>query len=210
LVQLARHCGHILGVDSSEAMLTVCRNKLRGARIPSEKAEVLFGDITSLKLERTFDLITAPFRVFQNLETDEEIDGFFETVRLSLKETGTCVLNVFDPFLSKEDMATKWLFEGEMLVWRMPIEGGRLDFCERRLRIDRERQIIYPELIFRRYRGEELEDEAVMKILMRYYYAEEFEATVTRHGFRILNRWGGYEGEPYGEGSELVLEFCVE
>ncbi len=105
-------------------------------------------------------------------------------------------------------MATKWLFDGEMPVWRMPIEGGHLDYCERRLRIDAVRQVIYPELIFRRYRGNELVDEAVMEILMRYYYADEFEVVVAKHGFKILNRWGGYEGEAYGEGSELVLAFC--
>jgi len=52
-------------------------------------------DITEINLGKTFDLVTAPFRVFQNLETDVEIDEFFETVRKHLSPGATCVLNVF-------------------------------------------------------------------------------------------------------------------
>ena len=73
--------------------------------------------------------------------------------------------------------------------------------------MDPERMVLYPELIYRSYRGNDLVEEAVLKIVMRCYYPEEFEELILKHGFKILNRWGGYSGEPYGEGSELVLEF---
>ena len=77
LVPMSPYCGYIRGVDSSEAMLEVCRQKLAGEGIPSAKAAVQIGDITALDLGETFDLITAPFRVMQNLETDEQVDGLF-------------------------------------------------------------------------------------------------------------------------------------
>ena len=47
----------------------------------------------------------------------------------------------------------------------------------------------------------------VLKLVMRYYYPEQFEEIVLKHGFRIVNRRGGYKGERYGEGPELVLQF---
>jgi hypothetical protein len=50
-------------------------------------------------------------------------------------------------------------------------------------------------------------DEVVLKIAMRCYYPEEFEQLITRQGFRVLRRWGGYEGEVYGQGPELVVQF---
>ncbi|RJP68761.1 MAG: class I SAM-dependent methyltransferase, partial [Candidatus Abyssobacteria bacterium SURF_17] len=81
LIPLAPHCGHILGVDNSEAMLALCRAKLQAAGIPQEKAEVRLGNIAKkLRLARKFDLIIAPFRVFQALVTQDEIRAFFATV----------------------------------------------------------------------------------------------------------------------------------
>ena len=44
---------------------------------------------------------------------------------------------------------------------------------------------------------------------MRCYYPDEFEALIVDHGFEIVGRWGGYQGEPYGEGPELVLQFAL-
>jgi hypothetical protein len=144
------------------------------------------------------------------LETDEELDGFFQTVRTHLAPEGTCILNVFRPFLDKEEMATGWVKDGETLSWEVPVEGGRVACFDRRLRIDAEKQVVYPDLIYRRYRGDILEDEAVLKLLMRYYYPDEFEKMIEERGFRILDRWGGYKGEPYGEGPELVIQFCKQ
>ena len=36
---------------------------------------------------------------------------------------------------------------------------------------------------------------------------DEFEELVTRHDFEIVGRWGGYKGELYGDGPELLIEF---
>src|SRR5437899_5371328 len=77
LVPLAGRCGYIHGIDRSEAMLAVCRDKLRRAKIPVTKAQIALGDISDFALGRTFDLIIAPFRVLQNLETASEVHGFF-------------------------------------------------------------------------------------------------------------------------------------
>ena len=67
--------------------------------------------------------------------------------------------------------------------------------------------MLYPELVWRRYDREALVDEATLQTAMRCYYPDEFAALVSSHGFRIVERWGGYTGEPYGEGPELVLRF---
>jgi hypothetical protein len=41
---------------------------------------------------------------------------------------------------------------------------------------------------------------------MRCHYPDEFEALIRDHGFTVTNRWGGYRGETYGDGPELVVE----
>jgi hypothetical protein len=89
----------------------------------------------------------------------------------------------------------------------VPVEDGRLAFYDKRARMDTEKLILYPELIYRRYEGEVLRDEAVLKLVMRCYYPDDLEKLVTAHGFSIVDRWGGYKGETYGEGPELVIQF---
>ena len=37
---------------------------------------------------------------------------------------------------------------------------------------------------------------------------DAFEGVIRAHGFRIVQRWGGYAGERYGEGPELIVQFC--
>ncbi len=70
-----------------------------------------------------------------------------------------------------------------------------------------DRLVLYPELVYRRYRGATLVDEAILGIAMRCYYPDELEQLILRHGFEIIRRWGGYAGERYGAGPELVLQF---
>jgi hypothetical protein len=67
---------------------------------------------------------------------------------------------------------------------------------------------VYPELVYRRYEADELVDEAVLRIPLRCYYPEELLSLIADQGFLIVNRWGGYAGEPYGEGPELIVEFA--
>jgi SAM-dependent methyltransferase len=212
LVPLARSCGYIHGIDISEAMIAIW--KLAEAGLPLGKARAEVGDITGFDLKRQFDLITAPYRTFQNLETDVEVNGFFACVRRHLAPGGSCILNVFKPKWDREGMLRNWPAdvrdpnEVENLNWEAAIEGGRVTCHDRRRRVGPEKLVLYPELVYRRYEGDTLVDEAVLKILMRCYYPDEFEQLVVDHGFEITGRWGGYAGEPYGEGPELVLQFA--
>lgn len=204
---LVQHCGYIHGIDLSQAMVAVCRSKLAEARIQPAVAHVEVGDITDFALGRIFDLIIAPFRVLQNLETDAEVDGLFRCVRKHLSGGGTCILNVFSPYRDRETLCREWCRE-EAFSWEIQVAGGRVTCHDRRLRIDTERLVLYPELVYRRYERDALVDEAVLKLVMRCYYPDEFEELIVTHGFTVVNRWGGYRGEPYGEGSELIIQFA--
>jgi SAM-dependent methyltransferase len=208
LVPLSQKCGYILGIDQSESMLSRCRQKLEERKIPAARAKVRQGDITDLDLGERFDLITAPYRVFQNLEADDEVKGFFKTVREHLAPEGTAIVNVFKPNLDRDRLPQEWCKDVEQLQWELPVEGGSVTLHDRRPRMDAQKLVLYPELIYRRYEGETLVDETVLKIAMRCYYPEDLLQLIAKNGFRVLNKWGGYAGEPYGEGSELVVEFA--
>ena len=210
LVPLAAHCGYIHGLDASEAMLELCRQKMREARLGLDRARAELGDITRAELGREFDLIIAPYRVFQNLESDESVAGFFQTVRKHLAPGGACILNAFRPNRDPEGIVERSLDEQQRFSWGAALEGGRVLAYEGfRLPAywDAGRLVIHPRLSYREYRGENLVGEAMLDISMRVYYADEFERLITGHGFRVIERWGGYNGEAYGEGPELVIKF---
>jgi SAM-dependent methyltransferase len=206
-IPLARHCGFVYGLDLSPAMIRRCGTKLDQANIPPGQVVVSEGDITDFDLGRQFDFILAPFRVLQNLETDEEVEGLLRCIRQHLAPGGTCVLNVFKPFCSPHELRERWLTPGEQLDWEVPQTGGKVACYSRRSRLSEQRLVLYPDLIYRRYAGATLVEEIVLHLVMRCYYPETFEKLITSQGFRILKRWGGYAGEAYGEGPELVLQF---
>jgi SAM-dependent methyltransferase len=188
-------------------MLSICREKLARAGIPATKARVEEGDITDFDLGRTFDLILAPFRVLQNLDTDRQVDGLFACIHRHLAPGGTCILNVFRPNSAPETLRKLWTTPEETLSWEVPVEGGRLACYDRRTHMDADRLVLYPELVYRRYEGQALAEESVLKIAMRCYYPDTFEKLIVGHGFAVLDRWGGYAGELYGQGPELVIQF---
>jgi len=208
LVPLVEQCGYIHGLDISEAMLDICRKKLKKQNIPESKACVEIADITDFRLGRKFDLIIAPYRVFQNLETDDQIKGFFKCIRKHLAADGSCILNVFKPLRGREALIKEWTgCEGENLYSDIIVKGKKITAHERRLGIDKEKCVIYPALVYREYDGDVLEDEQVLEIAMRCYWPDEFEKLIIDNGFEIINRWGGYENELYGQGDELVIQF---
>ncbi len=205
---LVPHCAYIQGIDISAAMLSICRDKLLSAGIPPARARIAAADITDFDLGRTFDLIIAPFRVLQNLETDAQLDGLFRCIHKHLAPQGTCVLNVFRPYLEPEALRAQWSTPDERLSWEVPVEGGRLACYDRRARMDFDRLVLYPELVYRRYEQQALAEESVLQIVMRCYYPDTFESLIVDHGFTVLGRWGGYNGEVYGQGPELVIQFA--
>jgi SAM-dependent methyltransferase len=206
-VALAPQASFLQGVDLSPAMIEQCRRRLRDAAIGDKRATVTVGDISDLQLGRRFDLVIAPYRVFQNLTTEAQITGLFATLRAHLASGGRAILNTFRPYDDPPTLVAKWSNSQEDLDWERPVEGGRVTCSVRRSGVSADPLVLYPDLIYRRYRGEVLVEEAVSQIAMRCWYPEELVTRVEREGFAVIQRWGGYAGELYGEGSELIIAF---
>ena len=209
LVPLAHRCAYLCGVDSSAAMLALCAEKVERAGLPPDRVRLVEGDVSQIHLAEQFDLITAPFRVFQLLETDAHVDALMRAIREHLAPGGTAILNAFHPNRGREEMVRSWCEPGEHVDGETPLGGGdRLVRLHRRPRVQAEPLVVYPELIYRRYDSAgALTDEAIMKIAMRCWYPHELRELVLSYGFTVKACWGGYSGETWGQGSELVIEF---
>jgi len=172
---LAKHCGFIQGIELSEAMLEICRAKLRERPALAGKVAVELGDITKYDFGATFDLIIAPYRVLQNLETDEEVAGLLRCMRTHLAPGGTCILNVFNlRYPNAEALIDAWSQQVEGLDWE-DVTDTRMVTCHYRKGKVRARPlIIYPDLVYRVREGAKLLEEVVFPLTMRCYFPDDF------------------------------------
>ena len=208
-VPLAQRCTLLCGIDHSEAMLQICRNKLETTGVTN--TEIRLGDIADVHLDQTFDLIIAPYRVLQNLGTDSQVRGLFSGIRRHLRPDGRCILNTFGLQVSREDLRARWTIPEESLDWETPIDGGKVACYIRRLGIDMNPLVLHPELVYRVYEGGDLIEEVTHRFVMRCYYPEELLDLIRTEGFRITATFGGYEGAPYGTpGTDQVVEFSCD
>ena len=175
LLPLAAACGSVYGLERSPAMLARCRQKLQAAGMPPTKAWAALGDITHFALGCSFDLIIAPYRVFQLLETEALMAGLFRCVRAHLAPGGTCILNVFHPQGGFERVRQEWERVPKICVWEATVDGVRLRCDERRARLHPTTQTLYPELIYYRAVKDTWIEEKMLKIPRRCYTPEAFE-----------------------------------
>ena len=212
LIALLPDCEAVTGVDSSEGMLTVLREKLADLDAGADRVTVVEADICSVDLGSRFDLIIAPGRVFQNLETDDQVDGVFAVIRRHLSPGGSCVLTAYNPNRDRNGIISVWSAadpDVETQSREVPYRHGTLRHSYRQVRFTESPLVLYSELISSYREGEREVDSARFISPMRVYFPEEFLQTVIRHGFRVVDQWGGYAGEAYGDGPELVVQFTA-
>ncbi|MEN8240968.1 MAG: class I SAM-dependent methyltransferase [Chloroflexota bacterium] len=213
LIPLSAHCRYIHGIDLSNSMLQVCCENMAKANLLPEQARVEQGDIANLELGTKFDLITAPFRVFQLLTEDQQIQGFFETVRKHLAPGGKMILNAFRPFGPPKEILTKNSSVDNHYDYDLPFKDGRLmrfhTFRQPAI-WEGEKLVFFPNLIYQYWFDGELIEESLNEISMRVWYPNQLLDLIETHSFNIVNRWGGYQGEDYGAGPELVIAFGLE
>lgn len=198
---LSKMVKSVVAVDISEEMLDRAKGRNKTTNI-----DFVLGDITKIDLNHKVDLIIAPFRVMQALETEEETNGFLDVVRNHLAADGKAILNVFNPYLPVDKIGTEWISNEDNLCGEVVLDNGdTLKFFDRREKIKPDLQVMYPDLIYRRYQNGKLVDEHVNPICMRYFYPDQFINLVESKGFKVLDSWGGYEDEVYGKGPELIL-----
>ena len=212
MLPVAEHARYVLGVDCSPAMLAICDDKLSESGMPPSKAKTLCADITTLNVsadEPAFDRICAPFRVMQNLETDKQITGLMQTIQRHLKPDGEAVLNTFKPRGGYEALAEFWSARDDSTPnWTKPLGDNTVTMSDDCTVFKDNPVRVFPKLIYRRYNaaGEQI-DESVLDIVMRVWQADELTGLIESHGFTITEKFGGYHGETWGEGPELVVAF---
>lgn len=171
----------VIGVDSSAAMLEVCRSYAASAGV-CDLVDLRLGDYRRPPVEGRCRLVTSPFRAYLHLRTDEERLGAFRAAFELLEPGGRLVFDVFAP--SREDIREtnrRWL-EREPGIWE------RADWrpLERRLDLS--------------VRGEAGET----TMALAWLPPEEWRRLLEQAGFEAVACYGWFDRRPYEGGEDTV------
>ncbi|AEB75615.1 class I SAM-dependent DNA methyltransferase [Clostridium botulinum] len=89
--ELAKEFKHIWAVDMSQEMLTEAEEKMRKEKI---KAKLVCQDISNLKLNKKFDLITCALDSTNYILEVEDLKNYFSSVKDHLKEDGLFIFDI--------------------------------------------------------------------------------------------------------------------
>ena len=78
---LAEECAFLHGLDRSEAMLELCREKIANGKLGRDRAVVEHADTTDYDPASRCGFIIPPYRAMQTLELDKQLDGPFRCIR---------------------------------------------------------------------------------------------------------------------------------
>jgi SAM-dependent methyltransferase len=95
-VPIAQAGGRVIGIDSSERMLELCRLRAREAGV-AEQVEVRLGDFRQPPVSERVQLVIAPFRSLSHLETDADRSQALAAVQRMLLAGGRFIFDVATP-----------------------------------------------------------------------------------------------------------------
>ena len=203
-LMLAAEGFRITGLDLSREMLDVFKNKLEGKLELVEKITIVHGNMADFNFDRKFSLITAPFRAFQCLTDDANIDNSLACIRNHLTDNGIFIVNVFNP---NPDRMTKekWCYP-ETVQWeRLDDKTG--NYVVKKHwgdGIDTENRIIYPHFAFEVTYPDGRTERIVDDLRLKYYYNDQLRTVVEKAELEIIEEYSWYDKTPPG-GREIIF-----
>jgi len=172
----------VVGVDSSEGMLQVARERAEAAGV---ELDLRFGDLRRPPVEERFALVIIPFRSLLHMQTDEDRRAALRAVRSHLVDGGRFVFDVFTP--DAQDIADThgvWL-EREPGIF----ERADWDEAKRTLTL--------------RVSG----DGAEAELSLAWLPIEEWRTLLAEEGFAVEGVYGWFDRTPYA-GHEDSIWVC--
>ncbi|MDF1501033.1 MAG: class I SAM-dependent methyltransferase [Anaerolineales bacterium] len=198
LIPIARSGIQITGVDLSDHMLSVCRQRLQeeDGQVRSN-VELIEGDMRTVEVGARFNLVTSPFRAFQHLLT---VEAQIRTIRNAfshLQPGGHFILDVFNPSLNALTDDNHGEQFGQEPEFVLP-DGSRVVRSHRIVERDLIDQISSVELIYNVADPDGHQERLVHAFKMRHLFRFELEHLVARCGFEVEEVYGDFDRKPYG------------
>ena len=197
--------GHdVTGLDLSEDLLGIAREKARNLTPGVRHPVFLGGDMRDFDLDERFPLIIAPFRTFHALLNPAEQLAALACAKRHLVEGGRLILHLFDPKL--DDLSS---FRHPPREERQGVDfwtGGRIDAKLDGLEIDPFHQVLRNHWHYRAFDGAGgLVEEQRLTLTVRWTYRQELKHLLALAGFLVEAEFGDFQGGAPAHGAEQVL-----
>jgi SAM-dependent methyltransferase len=171
----------VIGVDTSEAMLAVCRARAEAAGV-ADRLDLRIGDFREPPVRERVALVMCPFRAFLHLGDDEERLTALRAAHDLLVPDGVLAFDVFAPSTDDvEETHGRWI-EREPGIW----ERATWDEHARRLTLD--------------VRGDGTET----TLELAWMSAAEWRSVLEEAGFEIEACYGWFDRRPYAGGEDSI------
>lgn len=185
------------GVDASEAMLAICREKAKRTGL----APVLHRQhMQTLSLGQRYRTLFVPSCSFQILERVDECDAALQAFREHLEPGGELLVSLHVPWAD-------FALESQ---WRLRRSGDRPSdgatvMIHECTRSDRFEQLQSIWLRLEVWKDGQLVESVLRTHTMRWYHAHEFRLRLERAGFREIAAHGGYRPRPARDGDGEIV-----
>jgi SAM-dependent methyltransferase len=201
LVPLVRAGLRVVGLDRSAAMLArACAARARLSRPQRARMGLLRADMRRFALSAAFPFVAAPFNVFMHLYHPDAVLRCLACVRAHLAPGGRFAFDVTnpDPRLLAREGPVRWSAK-----IRHPADGRLYRYGVER-RYDRARQIDFVRIHFQPLDGGRTR---IVHLAHRVFYPREIESLLRLGGFRLIERWGGFDGQAFDD--RAAVQLCV-
>ena len=172
----------IYGIDYSDKML----NRLKSKIDEKDFHRVSQNDMRNFKLDKKFDLVISPFRVFQHMVTIEEQLKVLDCIYKHLNPGGRYIFDVFNPDLNRitKDVDNVQEFDGEYEPGKRLKRYSSVKFDNLNQVLNITFKFIWDE------DGKEMQDEFYTPL--RYFFRFELENLIARTKFKLENIYGDF------------------
>jgi len=195
---------HVTGLDLSQQMLDVFREKLTAKPELADRITLVHGNMADFAFDRKFAMVIAPFRAFQALTDDKDIDNSLACIRKQLTDNGIFIVNVFDP-IPERMTEQAWCYP-ETVQWERLDERTGNYVVKKHWgdRIDTTNRVIYPHFAFEVKYPDGKTEHIVDDLSLKYYFYDQLRAVVEKAGMEVAEEYSWYDKTPIG-GREIIL-----
>jgi len=205
LLEVALSGKAVTGVDISDYMLAICREKLERENDDVQgRVKLVQANMAEFELGEKFDLVTIPFRAIQHIVDVNEQMACLERIGRHLNPGGRLVYDVFQPnlgYLANPPAVD----EVEDVAETELSDGRRLRRTHRVLKVHRAEQYSDVELIYYLTDTEDRTERIVQAFPMRYFFRYEVEHLLARCGFRVKQVYGNFDKSPLEDNSPEMI-----
>lgn len=195
---IAREGVDVVAIDKMPSMVERAVARLaKEPRRVRDRIQLLTGDLRETRLDARFELIIAPFNVFQHLYTREDVERALDTVTRHLAPEGRFAFDVLLPEPTALARDPRRFYKCRPITH--PRDKRRYAYSEA-FEYDHDLQVQSTTM---RFAAIEDDDDAFYdRLVQRQFFPRELEALLHYNGFAVLRHDGGFAGEAIDAWSE--------